>query len=223
MNRNTWIIFGVVCIAILGGLVALSRQSSVDVSSIDETKFIAANDANGNIADHTIGNKESKTLLIEYGDFQCPACQSAYPNIKELVEEFQDDILFIFRNNPITQIHPNARAGSAAAEAAGLQDKYWEMHDMLYEKQSDWSQASSSERLSIFEGYAKEIDVKDIDKFKSDMESSAVNNKINFDLALGKKVPVTGTPTILLNGEKIESDVWGSKDKFKSAIENALN
>ena len=94
---------------------------------------------------------------------------------------------------------------------------------MLYEKQSDWSQASSSERLSIFEGYAKEIDVKDIDKFKSDMESSAVNNKINFDLALGKKVPVTGTPTILLNGEKIESDVWGSKDKFKSAIENALN
>ena len=222
MSKKAWIIFVAVCVVVLGGLIFLSRGSQVDVSKVEDLKIVAANAQNGNIADHTFGTTSGKATLIEYGDFQCPACGSAYPILKTLTEEFKDDMTFIFRNNPLTSIHPNARAGAAAAEAAGLQGKYWEMHDILYEQQNTWGNAAIDKRLTYFEGYAKQAGVKDAAKFKTDMDAKSVNDKINFDLALGKKVGVTGTPTILLDGKKIESDVWSNKDKFKAEIENAI-
>ena len=183
---------------------------------------MAATAANGNIADHVSGAKNAKVTMIEYGDFQCPACGSAYPKVKEINDEYKDKVTFIFRNNPLTTIHPNARAGAAAAEAAGLQGKYWEMHDILYEQQNDWSGLDSTKRSAIFETYAKQIGVKDINKFTADMASKAVNQKIDYDLALGKKIPVTATPTILINGKTIDSDTWSNKDSFKQAVEDAL-
>lgn len=222
MSKKTWMIFIVICVAVLGGLIFISRKDKINVDAIEMTKATAASNANGNIADHVFGNKDSKVVLIEYGDFQCPACGSAYPIIKEVTDAYKDKVAFIFRNNPLTAIHPNARAGSAAAEAAGLQGKYWDMHDALYENQTSWSSAAVDKRTDMFVAYASQIGVKDKDKFKKDMESKAVNNKIDFDLALGKRVPVSGTPTILLNNKKIESDVWSDKDKFKAAIEDAL-
>lgn len=222
MSKKAWIIFVVICVAVLGSLVYASRKDKVDVGDIDQNKIIAASTANGNIADHVFGNKDSKVVLIEYGDFQCPACGSAYPNLKEVSEKFKDKIAFVFRNNPLTSIHPNARAGSAAAEAAGLQGKYWEMHDILYEKQNEWSAADADKRLTFFESYAEQAGIKDMAKFRTDMASKAVNSKIDYDLALGKKIPVTGTPTILLEGKKIESDVWGDVDKLTKTVEDAL-
>ncbi len=222
MSKKTWMIFIVICVAVLGGLIFISRKDKINVDAIDMTKATAASSANGNIADHVFGNKDSKVVLIEYGDFQCPACGSAYPIIKEVTDHYKDKLAFIFRNNPLTAIHPNARAGSAAAEAAGLQGKYWDMHDALYENQTNWSSAAVDKRTDMFVAYASQIGVKDKEKFKKDMESKAVNDKIDFDLALGKRVPVSGTPTILLNNKKIESDVWSDKDKFKAAIEDAL-
>lgn len=222
MSKKTWMIFIVICVAVLGGLIFISRKDKINVDAIDMTKTTAASNANGNIADHVFGNKDSKVVLIEYGDFQCPACGSAYPIIKEVTDNYKDKVAFIFRNNPLTAIHPNARAGSAAAEAAGLQGKYWDMHDALYENQTNWSSAAVDKRTDMFVAYASQIGVKDKEKFKKDMESKAVNDKIDFDLALGKRVPVSGTPTILLNNKKIESDVWSDKDKFKAAIEDAL-
>ena len=222
MSKKTWIIFIVACIALLGGLVYLSRKDQVDVSGVNQGEVISANASNGNIADHTLGDRNSKNVLIEYGDFECPGCQSAYPKIKEVVDTYNDRLVFIFRNNPLTSIHPNARVGAAAAEAAGLQGKYWEMHDMLYEKQQTWSKASVDKRVDILIGYARDIGVKDTDKFKTDMQSKRVNDKINFDLALGKKVPVSGTPTILINGKQIESTTWNDSNAFKKAVENEL-
>jgi len=222
MSKKTWMIFIVICVAVLGGLIFISRKDKINVDAIEMTKATAASNANGNIADHVFGNKDSKVVLIEYGDFQCPACGSAYPIIKEVTDAYKDKVAFIFRNNPLTAIHPNARAGSAAAEAAGLQGKYWDMHDALYENQTSWSSAAVDKRTDMFVAYASQIGVKDKEKFKKDMESKAVNDKIDFDLALGKRVPVSGTPTILLNNKKIESDVWSDKDKFKAAIEDAL-
>lgn len=222
VSKKSWIIFVVICVAVLGGLILISRKDKINVDAIDMTKATVASTANGNIADHVFGNKDSKVVLIEYGDFQCPACGSAYPNVKEVTEAHKDKLAFIFRNNPLTAIHPNARAGSAAAEAAGLQGKYWQMHDVLYENQTSWSSASTDERTTLFVNYATQIGVKDIAKFKADMDSKAVNSKIDFDLALGKRVPVTGTPTLLLDGKKVESTVWSDKEKFKAAVEDAL-
>lgn len=222
MNKKTWIIFAVACIAVLTALVLLSRGSQIDVSNVDTAKIIAASEQNGNIADHTYGSTEQKTILIEYGDFQCPACGSAFPNINELKEEFKDDLTFIFRNLPLTSIHPNARAAAAAAEAAGLQGVYWQMHDELYKNQNSWSGAATDKRLSFFETYAKAAGVKDMNKFKADMDSKSVNDKINFDLAISKKVGASATPAIYLDGKKIESDVWSNKEKFKSEIQDAI-
>lgn len=209
------------CVGVLSALVFLSRGDQINVSSIDEGKIIAASEQNGNIADHVFGSTDQKVTLIEYGDFQCPACGSAYPNVKEVTETYKDKVTFIFRNLPLTSIHPNARAAAAAAEAAGLQGMYWNMHDELYQNQNDWSNAASDKRLSYFETYAKTAGVKDIEKFKADMNSKGVNDKLNFDLALSKKIGASATPTILLNGKKIESDVWSDKDKFKKEVEAA--
>lgn len=222
MSTKAWIIFAVITVALLGGLVVLNQKDKIDVSGVDHTRIVAASEANGNIADHVFGSRDQKVILIEYGDFQCPACASAFPVLKEVKEEFKDDLTFIFRNNPLTAIHPNARVGAAAAEAAGLQGKFWEMHDLLFQNQNQWSQASIEKRTAFFEGYAKQIGVKDLDKFKEDLASKEVTKKIDFDLALGKKVPVQGTPTITLNGEKIESDVWGNVAKLKEAVKEAL-
>lgn len=222
MSKKAWIIFAVVAVAFLSGLVFLNRKERIDVSGVDENKVLSASVTSGNIADHVLGKKDSKAILIEYGDFACPACKSAYPVLKELVEEYGEKMAFVFRNNPLTTMHPNARAGAAAAEAAGLQGKFWEMHDILYEQQNNWANVSSDKRLGMFENYAKEVGVKDMNKFRQDMASKAINKKIDFDLALGSKIPVQGTPTITLNGKKLEADVWSDKEKFKSALEEAL-
>jgi protein-disulfide isomerase len=222
VSKKAWIIFVAICVVVLGGLVFLSRKDQVSVSGVDASKILAASTASGNIADHVFGSTSEKTILIEYGDFQCPACKSAYPIVKDVTDTYKDKMTFIFRNNPLTTIHPNARAGAAAAEAAGLQGKYWEMHDALYENQDSWSSAATDKRLSFFESYAKQVGVANINKFKTDMESKNVSDKINFDLALGKKVPVTGTPTILLNGKQIDSETWSDKAKMTAAIDDVL-
>jgi len=222
VSKQAWIIFAAICVAVLGGLILLSRGNQIDVSKVDETKIIAASPQNGNIGDHVLGTTTGKAILIEYGDFQCPACGSAYPNVKELTEKYKDQLIFVFRNLPLTSLHPNARAAAAAAEAAGLQGVYWDMHDTLYENQDTWTNATTENRLSYFEGYAKTAGVKDIAKFKTDIESQAVNDKINFDLALTRKIGASATPTMLLNGKKIESDIWSDKTKFESEIKSAL-
>jgi len=222
VSKQAWIIFAAICVAVLGGLILLSRGNQIDVSKVDETKIIAASTQNGNIGDHVLSTTTGKAILIEYGDFQCPACGSAYPNVKELTEKYKDQLIFVFRNLPLTSLHPNARAAAAAAEAAGLQGTYWKMHDTLYENQNNWENATTENRLSYFENYAKQAGVKDIAKFKTDVESQAVSDKINFDLALTRKIGATATPTMLLNGKKIESDIWSNKAKFESEIKSAL-
>lgn len=222
MNKRTWIIFIIICVAIFGVLIAVSRGDGADVAKVDGTKALAASPESGNIPDQVFGKKDSKVVLLEYGDFACPGCGSAYPILKELSEEYKDKIAFIFRNFPLTSLHPNAKAAAAAAEAAGLQGKYWEMHDKLYEEQQRWSGLSVGERTDTFIEYAQLVGVKDIEQLKRDMSAEPVGKKISFDQALGKKAGADSTPTIFLNNKQVESDTWNNKDKFKAAIEEAL-
>ena len=227
MNSKSWLIFSVICVGILGGLIYMSQANKVDVSAINQDAVLVASKANGNIADHILGDKTSKVRLIEYGDFQCPFCGKAHPQVKNIVDEYGSKIVFIFRNYPITTLHQNAKAAAAAAEAAGLQDKYWEMHDKLYELQDEWSNLSTDKRTDYFVGYAKTIGVSDIEKFRSDMELSSISKKINFDFALGAKNKVTGTPAFFLNGKMISEEVvsdWlnGDGSKIREKIDQAL-
>lgn len=221
MNRITWIIFTVATIGILAMLIIFSGNTKLNVDAIDVNAIQTANAQNGNIGDHIFGNPDSKVTLIEYGDFQCPPCGSIHPKIKAITEQYKDQLQFVFRNFPIATSHPNAKAAAGTAEAAGLQDKYWEMHHKIYESQSDWSNLSITERTDFFANYAKELGL-DMGKFNADITTSAISEKINYDYALGKKAGVDATPTFYLNGTKLDSAVYVDETKLKDAINAEL-
>lgn len=224
MNKITWTIFAVVTVSILGLLVFFSSndKSNLDVSKIDVGAIQTANDQNGNIADHIFGKVDGKVTLIEYGDFQCPGCASEHIKIKAIIEEYKDQLQFVFRNFPLpATTHPNARIAAASAEAAGLQGKYWEMHNKIYESQSDWNSLTGNDRSEKFISYAKDFGL-DTSKFKTDLSSVALSDKINYDHALGKKAKVEATPSFYLNGVSLESSIWSDDAKLKEAINTEL-
>ncbi len=222
MDKNRWIIFGVLCAGIIAGLVFVSSKDKVSVDAVDPFAVVTDHEIN----DRVFGNKDAKVTLWEYGDFQCPGCGAAYAKLKTISEQYKDSVRFVFRNFPLTSIHPHAYAASAAAEAAGQQGKYWEMHDKLYETRDTWNSLSAEQRQTKFEQYAKEIGLT-IETYKADISSKAVGNKINFDRALGLKLGVDSTPTLYLNKTKISADITsdvmqGNGQKLSDAIEAAI-
>jgi len=228
MSKVTWIIFSAIIVLVFGGLIVYSRLSNpaANIGSIDTNSIIAASDDNGQIADHVDGLADSKVVLVEYGDFQCPSCGGAHPQIKSILEEYKDRITFVFRNFPLTTIHPNARVAAAAVEAAGLQGKYWEMHNLVFESQSEWKDLSGTDRTTRFADYASDLQL-DKDKFMTDLSGSQVSKKISFDQAIAKKVGVNATPTFYLNGEKLpdataNAVVQGSTTELKALLDQKL-
>lgn len=212
MTKRTWIIFAVICVALIGGLIYLSHSNKVDVSNVDVKKIQTANKDDGQIADHTYGNMKSKVILIEYGDYQCPGCGDAYPILKTVTEKYKDQLGFIFRNFPLTSLHPNALAAATAAEAAGQQGKFWEMHNALYENQDSWNQLTGADRTNYFVTLAGNVGANS-DKVLAILngdndEASKVSSKIDYDQALGKKAGVQGTPTLYLNGKEVSNDYF---------------
>ncbi len=172
----------------------------------------------GEVSNHTAGTGD--VLLTEFGDFQCPGCAAYFPVLKQVKEKYGDQITFQFRHFPLESIHKNARAAARAAEAAGKQSKFWEMHDMLFENQTAWQGASDP--VSVFEGYARTIGIEDIDRFTEDLKSSTVNAIINADLAEGRDKGVSATPTFMLNGEILDPSPVNSVDAFSALIDQAL-
>ena len=123
--------------------------------------------------DNVEGNASSSVVLIEYSDYECPACRVYYGVLKELMVEFGGKIAFVYRNFPLTGIHANAEIAAQAAQAAGLQGKFWQMHDLLFEKQNEWANAADPEPL--FESYATLVGIS-VDQFKTDLGSKNVAN-----------------------------------------------
>lgn len=220
MSKKAWIIFAAVCVALLGWLVYLSNKNRVSVEDVDHNTVLSATEASGNIGDHAFGKKDSKVVLVEYGDYQCPGCAQAYGPLKAASEKYEKQIVFVFRNFPLTTIHPNARAAAAAAEAAGLQGKFWEMHDKLYADQASWKDLDPDQRTSYFASLAGTLGL-DVEKFKTDVASEKVGKKISYDIELGKKAQVTGTPAVFLDGKNI-GNAWQTEDKLNEAIEKVL-
>lgn len=169
-------------------------------------------------SEHVVGTGNKKVTLIEYGDFQCPACKSYYPIVQQIKQAYGDDIKFQFRNFPLTQIHPNAFIGHRAAEAAGKQGKFFEMHDLLYEQQDSWSRASDPS--SVLHSYAEQLSL-NIDQFKKDMTSPDIAAIINADIKEAQDVGANSTPTFVINGRKIEENPK-SLDDFKKLIDEEI-
>jgi len=153
--------------------------------------------------DHVQGNSNAAIELVEYGDYQCPHCGRAYGMIKYVQQKMGDDLKFIFRNFPLSEMHPDAAAAAIAAEAAGLQNKYWEMHDILFENQVNLE----PEALFV---YAKKIGL-NLPKFKEDIQSDALSAKVEADLESGVRSGVNGTPSFFVNGKKYDGD-WEGRE-----------
>jgi protein-disulfide isomerase len=142
--------------------------------------------------DHIQGSGDAAVTLVEYGDYECPHCGRAYWIVKKVQEKMGDRLRFVFRNFPLTQTHPHALRAAQAAEIAAVQDKFWEMHDRLYENQN----ALDDESLIA---YAEEIGL-DGEKFTEDLRSDAFEKKVRADFMGGVESGVNGTPTFFING-----------------------
>lgn len=219
MSKKAWIIFAVICAGIIAGLVYLSGGNKIDVSDVSLTAIQQPSERNGQIGDHTFGNMNSKVIMIEYGDYQCPGCGTAAPVIKQITEKYKDKMGFIFRNFPLYSAHPNALAAATAAEAAGKQGKFWEMHDALYTNQNAWNQLSSNDRSDYFVQLASSIGA-DGDKIRENFSNTNIRKKIDFDAALGKKAGVSSTPSIFING-KLYSDQRFKDGKLADASDTS--
>lgn len=184
----------------------------------DKSNTPSSNSSGTQASEHEVGAGKKGVTLIEYGDFQCPACKSFYPIVKQIKSTYGDDITVQFRHFPLTQIHQNAMAGSRAAEAAGNQGKFFEMHDLLYENQDSWAQSSSP--TSSFESYASQLNL-NLDKFKADMASAQVLAVINADQKAGQDIGANSTPTFVINGKKVDPNP-NSFDAFKKLIDDAI-
>lgn len=215
MTNETKIITGVIIASVgllIGAIFFLGGSSAPQTAldtPVDQQLLIRENS-------NKIGSSSAQVTLVEFGDYQCPACAAVHPLLKQLLSEYSGRILFIFRNFPLS-IHPNAQIAAEAAEAAGLQGKYFEMHDKLYENQTEW--ANSATPLDIFTKYAEELKL-DTEKFKTDVKDYKFSEKIQSDVVDGNKLNVNGTPTFYLNNKKLDS--VGNYQDFKKKIDEAL-
>jgi predicted DsbA family dithiol-disulfide isomerase len=167
--------------------------------------------------DRTKGAKEAAVVLTEYSDFQCPACGAYYPLIKQISEEYKDRIAFVYRHFPLYSIHPNAEEAAWAAEAAGQQGKFWEMHDLLFEKQQQWSNERNVK--NVFAEYADSLGLDRV-QWESDYESEFVRDKVLADVTSANKERVNATPTFFINGSRMTQ--VGSLEEFRAIIDTEL-
>jgi protein-disulfide isomerase len=164
-----------------------------------------------NSIDHIQGNINAPIELVEYGDYQCPHCGRAYPIIKNIQKKLGNKISFVFRNFPLSEIHPNAMNAAVAAEAASAQDKFWEMHDIIFENQGHLSDVDLIK-------YAVKLGL-NIEQFKADFEKPKYLEKVETDFESGIRSGVNGTPSFFINGEKY-NDSWEEND-FLNRLRNS--
>ncbi len=225
MNENIrWLLIKIaLIIGVVGTLgygIYLNKQKSLDISQFDKDSIIAANDQNGQVGDAVLGNPNAPVKVIEYGDYQCPACGRNRKIFENLVQQYPDKVVLIFRHFIIPG-HTDARLASGVAIAASRQGKFWEMHDKIFENTAEWV-GQGDKREAIFQKYAEELGL-NIEQYKTDLNSSQINQKINFDMELGRAHKLSGTPTIIVNGESVSSTVWSDSTKFKQFIESKFN
>ena len=209
-KRTSSVLLWSFIIIFVGGTIALMIGL---MSKNSPTQFVAGAIKAASDNDQIKGAPlpEAKIVLIEYSDFQCPACRSYYPMVKKLSQEFPN-LSVVYRHFPLPQ-HTNARPAAQAAEAAGQQGKFWEMHDVLFDNQQNWAESRTSQET--FLGYALAFGL-DIEKFKTDYDSSETKTKIEKDYQSGGR-DINGTPTFFVNDKKIQNPQ--NYDEFRSLLE----
>jgi len=217
-NIPTIIIIGLIVLVIGFVIYAISRPESADKTKTNSTRPKVEADVSKLSQGNSQGPADAKVTLSEFGDYQCPACSQYHEFIKEsILPKYDGKLKFVFLNFPLIQIHDNAQSAAQAAEAAALQGKFWQMHDILYERQKDWEK--QKDPTSKYESYAKEIGL-NMSQFKKDYTSQKVIDIINNQVALGEAFNLKGTPSFFVNGVQVDTDK--GSDSIITAIDKAL-
>ena len=203
-KKHFWKILALLVVLLLGGSIIYSQKASEEAN------------VGVVIEPHIKGNPDASVTLVEYSDFQCPACGQFYPYVKEVVEEHGDKLRFEYKHFPLITIHKNAVPAARAAEAASQQGKFFEMHDKLFENQTEWSISTNAQVYFI--QYAEEIGL-DVGLFKKHLGSSIISDAVDQGFNEARELGLSGTPTLFLNGEKMEIS---SFDEFRSQIADAV-
>jgi len=203
---DKWIFVGIGALTILVLIIsALTLSSGEKIVEVPKEGLVKENN-------YTLGSKDAKVAIVEFSDFQCPACGSAHPIIKRITQEYGDKILFVYRHFPLIAAHQYALKAAEAVEAAGEQGKFWEYHNLLFENQENLKTKDLTK-------YAKDLGL-DIDKFEDALKTGKFKDKVTADMDDAEKLGVSSTPTFFINGQKYVGVL--PYEKFKSLIENGL-
>ncbi len=167
---------------------------------------------------HVRGGANATVTLEEFGDYQCPPCGALFRELKKIEAEYGDKLKLVFRHYPITERHKNALTAAHAVEAAGLQNKFWEMHDRLYETQADW--AERDDARTIFLNYARDLRL-DLERFARDMDGTQADMRIAADRQRANTLGVPGTPTLFVNGRQLKPEAM-TPEMMRKAIDYML-
>ena len=195
-----FIIVAVLGVAAISGGAILYRAKLPHLLSIPEDKAISSNPDTEKM--HIRGNPDAPVTIEEFGDFECPPCSSMAPYLDDRVNEFKPHVRLVFRNFPLSA-HKHAHEAALAAEAAGMQGKFWEMHDVLYREQSTWSKGDNPHEL--FDAYAGTIGL-NVAEFNKDMESEKVKERVDSDHARGLSLGIKMTPTVFINNHELPQE-----------------
>ena len=209
-RRLPFVIVAAVALATIGSGAMLYRAKRPQLQAIPE-KLSARSNAE---SAHVRGNPDAPVTLEEFADFQCPPCGSFAGFGEELLKEYDSRLRIVFRNFPLA-LHEHAREAALAAEAAGLQGHFWEMHDVLYLEQANWSKAPNAREL--FESYAETIGL-NLDQFRKDMDGEKARERVDGDHARGESLGIKVTPTLFINNQPVDQ-----KDKNPEGVRAAIN
>ncbi len=201
---------GLLTVALITGLIWSSSGSpkqELPKKNMDNLLTVVSDD-------YVKGNPNAPVILVEYLDFECPACGAYFPLIKQLEQDFPNDLRIVFRYYPLPG-HKNGLPAALAVEAATRQGKYYEMHDLLFTEQKNWGGKPAPTPVA-FEAYAQKLGL-DLAKFKQDVASQSVKDRVQRDVSSGTKLGNTGTPSFYLNGQKIQNP--RSYEDFKTLIQ----
>jgi protein-disulfide isomerase len=204
-STMVWVVIGALVLGF--GLILLTRPAPQAVQTT--VPPIAADD-------YVKGATSSPVVLVEYLDFECEACGAYYPVVKQLEAEYGDRVAFVARYFPLPN-HRNGIPAALAAEAAGRQGKFWEMHDLLFTRQTTWGEKQMP-TPEVFEAYAQELGL-DMERFKSDVASDEVRTRVLRDVEIGQNIGVKSTPTFFLNGKPVRAQNY---EAFKAILDNEL-
>jgi protein-disulfide isomerase len=190
----------IVTAIVVAGIIAIYMSRQENAAEADKSAATPA--GSGPAATQPTGGRirgdaNAPVTLVEYGDYQCPTCGRYHPIVEELLHRYQGKLKLQYHHFPLIQIHPNAMPASLAAEAAADQGKFWEMHDMIFERQEEWSRTPNAE--ASFVQYAIQLGL-DANKFQQSMRSPETRDRVLADVTKGNTV-VGGTPTFIINGE----------------------